>query len=222
MSHLHYDIAADDHRRFLAIEKTLRDNPKGSNGKEAGELVARMGCQLIDQVFGELLDALQAHRQSNYFAGSRSVLDELQGVIGKYTPWASGLFGNARLLPVAEHYLALLHPKPAGGDVWLQVPTDAVLHQKIQTALDDAESAAQPDAQALVEILIEVTEVCLHLLLDQPKSLLKFNFVAEKTLNGVISLSKAMAFKQLRKLGSMLQPGDMPIVVGHLRRFVHS
>ena len=76
------------------------------------------------------------------------------------------------------------------------------------------------DGREAVEVLIEVIEAALEPLLYTPKRLLKFNFVADKTLNGVIAVTNALAFRQLRKLGENLPPPLFAPVADHLEQFL--
>ncbi len=221
MGTLQYTIPLIEYQRFLKTQEQLQTMPKGHDGKEAGALIAELGCQLMDQVFTQLLSQLQARRSDPFFLSAQQTIQEIQSLLRKYTPWASGLVGNARLLPVAEHYLGLLSHDPVRGEAILRIALKPDLFQKAERSLQHAAQADTGQVHALIEVLIEVTELCLEHLMEQPKSLLKFNFVADKTLNGVITVTKAMAFKQLRKLGQVLQADELPLVARHLQQFMH-
>jgi hypothetical protein len=59
-------------------------------------------------------------------------------------------------------------------------------------------------------------------LLFVPKQRMKFNFVVDKTLNGVISVTMALAYRSFRKLGTQLPPAYFVAVADHLEQFFYA
>ena len=56
----------------------------------------------------------------------------------------------------------------------------------------------------LQKLLTDVIDVGVTHLIREPKKCLKFNFVVDKTLNGVINMTTHLGYKRLEKLGTQL------------------
>ena len=57
-------------------------------------------------------------------------------------------------------------------------------------------------------------------LVREPKKMLKFNLVVDKTLNGVISLTTQMGYKRLEKLGTQYDAETTPHYFDHFLMFL--
>ena len=53
-----------------------------------------------------------------------------------------------------------------------------------------------------------------------PKNLMKFNFVVDKTLNGIISLVQILIKRMLHKLSPKIQSKNYPKIAAHLQTFL--
>jgi hypothetical protein len=56
---------------------------------------------------------------------------------------------------------------------------------------------------------------------DEPKRLMRFNLIVDKTLDGAIYMIKGLAFRQLRALGERLPVAHLPVFLDHLEHFFH-
>jgi len=153
------------------------------------------------------------------FRESLAAIDEVKTVLRKYLPWAISFFGNERLAPVAKHYASLIQSRQVDGQAlpFLVFGLPEPVAKLAVKSLEDLEQHRVKTAADAIEGLIQVIDVSLEVLLKQPKTLLKFNFVVDKTLNGVINMTTAMSYKNLRKLGQQLDPSLFDPLTNHLR-----
>ena len=189
---------------------------------EAGQVMTDVGCQLIDVVFGDLVQQFLHVSALPAFRESLAAIEDVKAVLRKYLPWAISFFSNERLAPVAKHYATLIESREVDGLTlsYLQFPLPAAVAAIAVKSLEDLEQHRVKTAADAIEGLIQVIDVSLDVLLKQPKTLLKFNFVVDKTLNGVINMTTAMSYKNLRKLGQQLDPSLFDPLTQHLRQFL--
>lgn len=225
MSHLYriiLPLRAETALRISRLTEQLQSSQRESLSTEAGQVMSEVGCQLIDVVFAELVQQFLHVSALPAFRESLTTIEEVKAVLRKYLPWAISFFGNERLTPVAQHYADLIYSHQVDG---LALPflrfdlPEPVAKLAIQS-LEDLEQHRVKTAAPAVDALIQVIEVSLDVLLKQPKTLLKFNFVVDKTLNGVINMTTAMSYKNLRKLGQQLDPSLFDALTNHLRQFL--
>jgi hypothetical protein len=57
-------------------------------------------------------------------------------------------------------------------------------------------------------------------LIREPKKMLKFNLVVDKTLNGVINMTTHMGYKRLEKLGGQLNQATANDYIEHFMTFL--
>jgi len=225
MSHL-YGIAlplrADTAERISRLTEQLQAGQRESLSTEAGQVMSEVGCQLIDVVFGELVQQFLHVSALPAFRESLAAIDEVKTVLRKYLPWAISFFGNERLAPVAKHYASLIQSRQVDGQAlpFLVFGLPESVAKLAVKSLEDLEQHRVKIAADAIEGLIQVIDVSLDVLLKQPKTLLKFNFVVDKTLNGVINMTTAMSYKNLRKLGQQLDPSLFDPLTNHLRTFL--
>lgn len=225
MSHP-YSIAlplrAETAARINRLTEQLQAGQRESLSTEAGQVMSDVGCQLIDVVFGDLVQQFLHVKALPAFRESLTAIDEVKAVLRKYLPWAISFFSNERLAPVAKHYASLLQSRQVDGTVQpcLVFALPAPVAQLAVKSLEDLEQRRVKTAADAIEGLIQVIDVSLEVLLKQPKTLLKFNFVVDKTLNGVINMTTSMSYKNLRKLGQQLDPSLFDPLTNHLRTFL--
>lgn len=230
MSHLYHialpvpaETALRIHRLTEQLQIGQRETGQSQSlATEAGQVMSEVGCQLIDVVFGELVQQFLHVSALPAFRESLAAIEEVKTVLRKYLPWAISFFGNERLAPVAQHYANLIQSRQIDG---LALPflvfalPESVAQQALRS-LEDLEQHRVKTATNAIEALIQVIDVSLEVLLKQPKTLLKFNFVVDKTLNGVINVTTSMSYKNLRKLGQQLDPSLFDALTNHLRQFL--
>lgn len=212
------------YQQLHSIHERMNADKKKSLSDEAGQLVSALACRLIDDIFGELILSLKAHDETVRLDDSLKTIAEVKTVLNKYLPWATGFFGNERLLPVVSYYISLFRAKadPNDGlDHHLSIDLPADLAQQMNQSLADLESGQTSDIDAALELLIQVIDHSLKPMLHYPKSLLKFNFVADKTLGGVINVTSTLSYRNIRKLNRQLQPHLHAPLARHLKQFIH-
>ena len=73
---------------------------------------------------------------------------------------------------------------------------------------------------SLVGSVTDVIDVGVTHLIREPKKCLKFNFVVDKTLNGVINMTTHLGYKRLEKLGTQLDQQVAVIYVDYFLKFM--
>ena len=211
------------HQQFLTLSQRLQSGDREPLAKAAGVLISDVACDVIETVFGGMLDQMAAASGKAHYQDSHAAISEVKTVLRKYLPWATGFFDNQRLAPVAKHFESLMHEyQDEQGQVhtFITFVLSPELAHNSRQSLATLRAGQAKDGREAVEVLIEVIEAALEPLLYTPKRLLKFNFVADKTLNGVIAVTNALAFRQLRKLGENLPPPLFAPVADHLEQFL--
>lgn len=208
-----------------ALSDRLQARVKAPQAETAGRLITEASCDLVDAFFGDIIrDMLAATPDDPDLREAHAVIEEVKAKLRHYLGWITGFFSNARLAPVVAHYADLLVDLPDAAGM-----PQAHLAFAISPALA-AGSAAQlarlrdpetTDIRPGIEVLIEVIEAALVPLLHVPKQRMAFNFLVDKTLDGVIAVTSALVFRSFRKLGTQLPPPYFPVVADHLGRFLH-
>lgn len=216
-------VSNDLPHAITELDRRLQSGVKESQSKRAGEIMTEASCDLIESLFGDMIDALHAAEpQSPVFIESRKVIDQIKGTLQHYLGWITGFFGNERLAPVVTHFQHLLVTldSPAGAQANLVFPVTPELAREGRAALTALQTGTAADAREGIETLIRFIEAGLQPLLFEPKRLLKFNFVVDKTLNGVISITTSLGFRSLRRLGEHLPQHLHKPLADHLAQFL--
>ncbi len=187
-----------------------------------------LGVRLLTAVYDELIDTcfLQI---LNDLGGGKSVSKELSDAhrtIGEvkekaqhYLLWMAGFISNKRLAPVIAHFYAMLHQDEDGQPV-VVFPLSNDLGAEISRVvadLSDGHAENFNDASALIIRIFEESMIPLAIV---PKNLMKFNFVVDKTLNGIISLVQILIKRMLHKLSPKIQSKNYPKIAAHLQTFL--
>lgn len=118
------------------------------------------------------------------------------------------LFSNDRLKPVANHILKKFEDSDA---------TEVVMYYQLdrslgQEATSNIQKVIQGDTSALpvtLKNLVKIIDLGVSEFIRDPKTLLKFNFVVDKTLNGVINMITSTGYKRLEKVGDEYNPRNV-------------
>lgn len=190
----------------------------------AGRLITEASCNIIDAFFGNIIKQMLEETGDDGFREAHEVIEDIKAKTRHYLSWITGFFSNERLAPVVAYYQTLI----------LRMPTDDGPHAHLCFAISqrlatDTEASfaslrdpATTDLRVNVEVLIQVIDGALQALLFIPKQRMHFNFIVDKTLNGVISVTMALAYRSFRKLGARLEPAHFPIIADHLEQFFHA
>lgn len=225
MSHAVYlaiDTATYD--KFKYVEAQLNEGSKDKLAHELGEVLADASVQVIEQVFIQLLErqkarSLQADRQQ-MAKDSEKVIDHVLAACKKYLPWSIALISNERLVPLVEYFSQLIVHQEE--QVFIRYAVDDVLVDEAFTKIDevrDGQAASIPDAFICLNKIIDAG---VDQLVRTPKTLLKFNFVVNKTLNGAIQVSTNMAYKRLAALGKEVHIESAPHYIDHFLSFLQT
>ncbi len=206
------------------LHDKLKANTRESQSVVATKLIQGAAHELIETFFVGLIADLQAAGQVAAYRDAESMVREIDDKLTYYLGWASSFFSNDRIRPAVDHYHAMMQQLPLAGDMHPHIAfaVSPALMQRAEQQLPALLRGEAADARESVEVLIAVIDEALTALLIKPKQLMKFNFVVDKTLNGVISMTQSLAYRSLRKVGEQLPAAHQPVLARHLRRFLFS
>ncbi len=208
--------------RTRDIHAKLQSGTRESQAKAAADTMAQAINIMVDRFLAKLLrDLAQAHPDHALYPNALKVVDDIQGKVAHYLNWLTRFLSNSRMSVVTGHYLALMQPlvptMPTREFLAVSLPVDmAVKARKTINALRDGSST---DVASGIEVLIEIVDAVLVDFVYEPKRLMRFNAVVDKTLDGVIYMIKGLAFRQLRQLGQHLPIEHVPVFLDHLESF---
>ena len=203
------------YQQFLNIHQKLNASDREPQAKILGENLSKIACEVIHQAFGQLVKNGSSKDQD-----SAKVLTQIQDAIMKYMPWSVSFFGNDRLLPMVNHVRTLIYEQ--NGQHYISYPVEKSL---IHDLLDSAEQMRQGNKQFVSSGLKSFTKVVdqgVTTLIREPKKLLKFNLVVDKTLNGVISLTTQLGYKRFENLSKNHDPESIVAYFDHFMVFLDS
>ena len=210
---------ADDLAYLVAqAEKGLSEADK----KLSVAMLTEVYCGLLDTCFGELLKQVNEKHKIKTLAEAQSIIEEIQSKARHYMGWISGFLATEKVVKVIHHFDSLVVKPEAGSDQshFLKLPISAVLGQKAAINLTNLINGSSTDIKQGIEILIEATDAAIGHVVEDPKRIMKFNLVVDKTLGGVIVLLKGIGYKIIRKLGEQLPQDTYAMVATHLGSFV--
>lgn len=206
MSHAVFlKLTAQTYERFQAVKLKLNAGSSESQSKELGNIMAEIGCEIILQVFGELLEKQKLQGgsiDSKFIHESEKVIVQILETFRKYMPWSVSLFGNERLLPLVNYLSTLIHTKNNEPYVSFAVPKEYA-HEAFSLTEKIREGQLSYVPKSFSN-LTKIVDEGVTALVREPKKMLKFNMVVDKTLNGVINMTTSLGYKRLEKLGSQL------------------
>lgn len=215
-------------QQIFELNEKFLTHGKEPLSNEAGKLMSDVACQIIDEVFKHMVEEfLQvselSENKKTHFNESLKHIEEVKGVMRKYMTWAISLFGNERLQPVVTFFYSMIQQKENNGvsKSYLVFDLPECTAQRSLLALTSLENGKVDTAEGAIESLIEVTDIGVDTLIKKPKELLKFNFVVNKTLNGVINMTTSMAYGHLRRFGKQLDPLLFKTTASHLEQFLY-
>ena len=190
----------------------MNNGEKKDLAKQLGTVFTDMSCQVLDQVFGTLLDEqrnnkdLDANGQKK-LKEAEQIFNQIESALKKYMPWSISFFSNDRLNPVANHIITKFEEADSN-EVVMFYKLDRNLGEE---AIANIQKVMDGDIQALpttLKSLVKVIDLGVSEFIRDPKTLLKFNFVVDKTLNGVINMVTSTGYKRLEKVGDEYKAGD--------------
>jgi len=208
--------------QVFQLHQALQAGIRDDQSKLATRLIQDAAHELITTFFSTLIANLQQSGDVAAYRDGASMVNEIADKLTHYLGWASAFFSNERIKPAVSHYHAMMLQRPQQGSMQPVIAfamPDALAHRLEQLLVPLSQGQAA-NAQEGIEALIEIIDLALYALLIKPKQLMKFNFVVDKTLNGVISLTQSLSFRTLRKIGEQLPPAHQPVLASHLQQFL--
>ena len=209
------NIHADTYARFAHIRAQLLQGSKESQANAFGNVLSEMACEVIEQVFMVLLQENQHHSQTGE---SEKVIQQILEAIRKYMPWSVSFFGNDRLVPVVEYLSKTIQLEDE--KVYMTYPIEQQLAQQVKSSSHKLAGGDRHETVNALKLLTDVIDVGVTHLIREPKKCLKFNFVVDKTLNGVINMTTHLGYKRLEKLGTQLDQQVAVIYVDYFLKFM--
>lgn len=215
-------VNPQSYAQFLKLQQQLNTATKQKLAHELGHLLADVAVQIIQQVFVDLLiqqkQRVQRPEGHQIAQESEKVVQHVLDALQKYLPWSVALLSNARLVPMVNYFAQQLVFEQE--QVFLRYAvTDHLIEHTLklvqQVQAGDA-SQISPAFHALTDIIDQgVTH-----LIRTPKAMLDFNFVVDKTLNGVIQVTTHMGYKRLQGLGKEVDLHVAPYYIDHFLKFL--
>lgn len=208
--------------QLAALTERSRTRLSDADKKAGTQLLADAYCDLLDHCLIDLLREIHQTHPSHMMDEALRMSEDVKEKIHHYLGWVVGFLSNEKLVPVIAHFNGLVHEMELHGQhqsytVFAISPGLAANATRVLASLHNG---TVTDLDEGMELLIQTIEEALEPLLLQPKQLMKFNFVVDKTLNGVISVVVALLKRTLRKLGPHL-PRELYVQVAtHLERFL--
>ena len=196
---VYLNIHTDTYARFAHIRDQLLQGSKESQANALGNVLSEMACEVIEQVFMVLLQENQHYSQTGE---SEKVIQQILEAIRKYMPWSVSFFGNDRLVPLVEYLSKTFQLEDQR--IYMTYPISQQLENQIKASSQKLAQGDQAEISNALKLLTDVIDVGVTHLIREPKKCLKFNFVVDKTLNGVINMPTHLGYKRLEKLGTQL------------------
>ena len=189
-------LKPETYQQFQNIHTKLNNNDREPQSKYLGDNISNIACELIDQAFGSLVN-----QSSSKDGDSEKVLKQVKDTITKYMPWSVSFFGNDRLLPMVNHVNGLMKRKNDQG--YITYPVDKVVVEELLGCAEQLKQGNTAYVKPGLKAFTQVVDQGVTSLIREPKKLLKFNMVVNKTLDGVISLTTGIGYKRFDKLSSI-------------------
>ena len=206
-------LQPETHQRFKDLHSRLNAGDPDSLAKPLGENLADMACEIIDQIFGQMVQIAKSPDSE-----SEKVIQQILEAIRKYMPWSVSFFGNDRLVPLIEHLSKTIRVEDES--VYMTYPIEQQLTQQVKASSQKLAEGESREIANSLKLLTEVIDVGVTHLIREPKKSLKFNFVVDKTLNGVINMTTHLGYKRLEKLGTQLDQQAAATYVDHFLKFM--
>lgn len=218
--HVKVPITPATYQRLHHLAQQLQQGERQSLSKPVGEVFTTLCCEVLDQVFGVLIRTY-AHEPALKTTGeSEKIIEQIQGYLNKYMPMSMALFGNERLQPVVAYIIGRFAND--GTQPYLQYPIDQRLMALTQQHYQQLMNGDSSVTGALFQDLVKVIDEGITALIRQPKAMLKFNLVMNKTLDGVIHIVTNLGYKRIEKVAKEVPFPFAQQYAKHLYGFIHS
>lgn len=190
-------VQQQTYEKLLEVSTRLQQGEKKSLSREYGNAVTTMACEVLRVIFGIM--TIDNEYTNGTGAETKKVMEQVTEQLQKYMPWSVSLFGNERLLPVVNYLMSQIKEKD--GTYYLQYNISPALVQQLKSNAQAISQNEQQKITAGFANIVQIIEVGIDELIKKPKDMLKFNIVADKTLNGVIKMLTSLGNKRIEKTG---------------------
>jgi hypothetical protein len=216
MSHvISLKLKPETHQRFKDIHHKLNHGDKTDQAQPLGENLADITCEIINQVFGSLSKISTSEDQQ-----SDKVIQQILANTRKYMPWSVSFFGNERLTPMVNYLENMIYEKQGQHFIAYSVNQDLI--SELLTHVEQIKAGHAEYVAPALKLFIQVVDQGVTSLIREPKKMLKFNMVVDKTLNGVISLTTQLGYKRFDKLGTMYDAQTISQFFDHFLVFLEN
>ena len=202
-----------------ALYQTSRTQISDADKLLGIELLTDAYFDLIDICFVRILDKIGSESHSKELSDALRTIDEVKEKARHYLRWIATYIANKRLPPVIAHFYAMMQQDEQGQPYLAFRLSDTLAAdvKRVVALLTDGHAENFDEGSKLI---IKVIEEAMIPLAIEPKSLMKFNFVVDKTLNGVISLVEMLLKRMLNKLSPKIPRDIYPEIAAHLQTFL--
>lgn len=201
-------INPQTYNELAEITQKLNQGEKRDLAKDLGRVFTDMSCQVLEQVFGTLVKEKQAKQTTTgRQKEAEQILHQIESALKKYMPWSISFFGNDRLKPVANHILKKFHAADTN-NIQMYYSLDRQLGEEAQADLNAIKQGDFAVLPKLMRNLVKIIDLGISEFIRDPKTLLKFNFVVDKTLNGVINMITSTGYKRIEKIADEYDTTD--------------
>lgn len=206
-------LKPETYQEFQNIHNKLKNNDPEPQAKVLGDNISNIACEIIDQAFGNLVN-----KSKSRDGDSEKVLNQVKGAITKYMPWSVSFFCNERLLPMVSHVNGLMKHKNEQG--YLTYPVERLVVDELLGCAEQLKQGNSAYIKPGLKAFTQVVDQGVISLIREPKKMLKFNMLVNKTLDGVISLTTGMGYKRFEKLSSIYDSQTLGKYFDHFVAFL--
>ena len=207
-------LKPETHQRFAHIHQQLNAGESQNLAKPLGEVLADISCEVIDQVFGDL-----ARLSTSGDGESEKVIKQIVETMRKYMPWSVSFFSNDRLTPMVNYLDRMMYD--AEGTHFLSYPVEKTLVNELLGCAEQMDKGNNQYVSPALKAFTQIVDQGVTSLIREPKKMLKFNVVVDKTLNGVISFTTQLGYKRFDKLGRIYDAQMMSQYFDHFLTFLN-
>ena len=206
-------LSLQSYQRFEQLHQQFNSAHSQSLAQPLGAVLADISVEIIEQVFGEIARASTSDDQE-----SEKVLQKILATLRKYMPWSVSLLGNERLTPMVNYLQQLIYTEHE--QAYICYPVDHLLVLEFLECIQQMQQGNTQYLSPALKAFIQVVDQGVSCLIRQPKKILKFNLVVDKTLSGVIQLTTQLGYKRLEKLAMQDNPQTTQHYFEHFLRFL--
>ncbi|ENU81023.1 hypothetical protein F975_00882 [Acinetobacter sp. ANC 3789] len=215
-------VNPQSYAQFLTLQQQLNAATKQKLAHELGQLLADVAVQIIQQVFVDLLtqqkQRVQRPEGHKIAEESEKVVQHVLDALKKYLPWSVALLSNTRLVDIVNYFAKCIVLEQ--DQVFLRYPVTDTLVDQVLTLVQKIQAGDASQISPAFHALTEIIDQGVTHLIRVPKEMLHFNFVVDKTLNGVIQMTTHMGYKRLQGLGKEVDLHVAPYYIDHFLKFL--